>query len=209
MDQIIIGAKASLDDYGASLATRSVGQPKKKTIKSTVPFSNTTYDFTDMNGEIYWEDRQLEYVFEMVAETPEKLEEMKIAFAGWVSNVIKQELHDPFIPEYHFIATFDDLSFDDDEGVEKTTAKVTFSAYPYKVANYAKTFTFEIPAGSVEDIYVMNESSHRIAPNISSDSDINIVLAGGYLTQGTNKVVVSNLGEKTATVTIAFTEEVL
>ena len=64
IDQLIIGSKKSYDDFGASVSERTIHQPKKKTIKETVPFSNITHDFSGIDGEVYWEERKLEYIFE-------------------------------------------------------------------------------------------------------------------------------------------------
>lgn len=165
IDQLIIGDKASFDDFGASLAQRTIGQPPKKSIKETVPFSNMTYDFSKINGEIYWEERELEYVFEMIAPTPEKLEDMKTAFADWVMNVMNEEIHDPFIPEYHFVGTYAEMEFEDEDGVEKTTASVTFTAYPYKIANHATGAEVEFGpyyAARDAEVSVYNASSHPV-----------------------------------------------
>lgn len=168
IDQLIIGDKYSFDDFGASLSTRKIGQPKKKTIKETVPYSNITYDFSAINGEVYWEERELEYVFEMTARTAEELEEMKAAFADWVMNIAEEKIHDPFIFGYHFIGTYSDMDFEDDEGLDKTTATVKFTAYPYKVANNVKKYTYTIKAESTLSITLVNNSSHRITPKFFS-----------------------------------------
>lgn len=222
IDQIIIGDKASFNDFEASVAKRVIRQPAKKEIKETVPFSNITHDFTAINGEIYWEERELEYIFEIIAQSPEKLMEMKSAFAGWLMNIIKQELHDPIIPDYHFIVTYDDMDFDDDEGMEKTTATVSLSAYPYKISNYEKVFEFEIPVNSTKVVYIFNESDHRITPKITADSDITIELddvkysmpAGTVedesfkLEKGLNSVSITNFKNVSCSVSISFYEEV-
>lgn len=224
IDQLIIGDKASYDDYSASLATRAIGQPKKKTIKETVPYSNATYDFSAINGELYWEERELEYVFEMTAETPEELEEMKAAFADWVMNVMEEKIFDPFIPDYHFVGTFDDIEFDDDEGLDKTTVSVRFTAYPYKIANYAKEYTYTVEPNSSLTIHIENASSHRVIPTITV-SDAGITLGYGnlrwYIPQGTvkydffmlekgiNEFSCQNTTAINSTVTFSIIEEVL
>ena len=165
IDQLKIGNKYSYDDFEASVKERVIGSPKKKSIKDTVPFSNITYDFSKIDGELYWEERTLSYVFEMDALTPEELEEKKIAFKTWVMNVFKEELHDPFIEEYHFMATFDDITFDDSE-IEKTTITVTFSAYPFMIADVKRVFTFTIPKTAEAEVKIENDSSHKIAPTL-------------------------------------------
>lgn len=222
VDQIVIGSTASHDVYGASVALRTISQPAKKEIKETIPFSNVTYDFSGINGELYWEERTLEYTFEMLATSPEELENMKTAFSGWVMNICSEKLFDPFISDYHFLATFDDLDFDDDEGQEKTTAKVKFSAYPYKIANVAKEYAQSIAAGKTVTVAVVNNSAHRLTPTITADGAVSLTLgntiysvsAGTYtddaikIAVGENLFSVKNTGSAAADVTISFYEEV-
>lgn len=161
-DQLIIGDKASFDDFEASLAARNIGMPKKKSVKETVPFSNVTYDFSRINGELYWEDRPLEYVFEILASTPEELEELKTAFSSWVMNVFEEEIHDPFIPDYHFIGTYEDIDFEDEETLDKTTVTVKFTAYPYKVANLPTVFELKSNDRYASEWFIENNSAHRV-----------------------------------------------
>lgn len=169
IDQLIIGDKASYDDFLASMASRNIGNPKKKSITATVPYSNVTYDFSKINGELYWEQRELEYVFEIIASTPEKLEELKTAFATWVMNVQNEEIHDPFIPEYHFVGTFEDIDFADEETLDKTTVTVKFKAYPYKIANLPTVIEGSV-SGSVEvSVALGNRSSHRVLATLRID----------------------------------------
>ena len=165
IDQLRIGNKYSYDDFEANVKERKIGSPKKKITKDTVPFSNTTYDFSNINGELYWEERMLKYIFEMDATTPEELEEKKIAFNTWVMNVFSEKLYDPFIEDYHFIATFADIDFDDSE-IEKTTATVNFTAYPFMMSNVKRVFTFNIPTASEEVVQFENKSSHKVTPTL-------------------------------------------
>lgn len=176
IDQLIIGDKASYDDFSASMASRKIGNPKKKSITATVPYSNVTYDFSKINGELYWEQRSLEYIFEIIASTPEQLEELKTAFSAWVMNVQDEEIHDPFIPEYHFVGTFDDISFADEETLDKTTVTVKFKAYPYKVANFPTVIEGELSGPLVlHQIALGNRSSHRILATVMVNSTYGII----------------------------------
>lgn len=179
MDQLIIGEKASFDDFGASVASRKIKMPKKKVVKETVPFSNITYDFSAINGEVYWEERELEYVFEMTAETPERLEELKTAFASWVASVQEAELHDPFIPDYYFRATYEDMTTEDDEGMDKTTLTVKFAAYPFMIANVPKPIAeVEAPPNLVTDALVTNPYGHEIVPVFIADGVLKVACNG-------------------------------
>lgn len=221
IDQLIIGNTYSYDDFEANMKERKISEPKKKIIKETVPFSNVTYDFSAMNGEIYWEERELEYVFEITAMTPEQLEEKRIAFVTWIMNVQAEVIQDPFILDYHFIGTFEDISFEDE--VEKTTITVRFTAYPYMIANRKKEYLFELPASEELSVKVTNNSSHRITPTLNSDvrlviqkGDKSFSLSAGKTTDdtfklevGVNTFVLQNLEDVTGTLRIEFHEEVL
>lgn len=166
IDQLRIGDKYSYDDFEASVKERQINAPKKKSIKATVPFSNVTYDFSAINGEVYWEERTLEYVFEITATTPEILEEKKMDFVAWVMNVMSEDIYDPFITDFHFVGTFDSIDFDDSE-IEKSTITVVFTAYPYMLSNTKKVSSATIST-SETTLTVLNESNHRVTPTITS-----------------------------------------
>jgi hypothetical protein len=197
--------------------------PPKKSIKETVPLSNLTYDFSAIHGgEVFWEERKLEYIFEILADDPEELEELKRAFSSWVMGVQGQELHDPHIPDFHFLATYDDMTPEDDEGLDKTTLTVTFTAYPYMIANYPKMYEVELQASKQKTLQVLNESDHPVALTIVNDVGITLKIGdalttairtgnGTYsalkLPKGLTDVVVTNSEAKNGTVRISFYEE--
>lgn len=203
IDQIKIGNKSSFTDFEASVCQRKIGKPKKKSIRETVPFSNIVYDFSAINGEVYWEERDLEYVFEITADTPKQLEVKKQAFATWIMNIGEEELKDPFIDGYHFKATYSDITEEDDESVEKTTITVIFKAYPYMIADYPEEYVATLGAGGKTSITIVNNSSHRLLPTLTIDSPCSItfngitytVPAGEYVGDGLWLVVGENLFE--------------
>lgn len=172
IDQIFIGTVGSSDEYGASVAERRIIKPKKKSIKETVPFSNVTHDFSAINGEIYWEEGQLEYVFEIIADSAEELEDKKRLFCGWIMNVMEAALYDPFIRGYHFVATYDDMDVDDSE-VEKSTITVKFTAYPYMISDVKRVYAYMITTEET-NIKINSNSSHRITPTFVTDVECNI-----------------------------------
>lgn len=222
LDQLIIGTKASFDDFGASVASRTIQPPSKKTIKETVPFSNVTYDFSKINGELFWNERVLEYVFEIIADNPESLERKKADFSKWVMNVMNEKIHDPYEPDFHYIGTYDNLNYEDEDCVEKTTATVNFTAYPYKIANKATNHICTIAAASEKVFVIDNESAHRITPTITTDQEILIkfdgvsysATAGTFtdnvlkLKAGKNTLIIENLTDSECVVTVSYFEEV-
>lgn len=218
-DQLIIGKMASYDDFGASVAERKIIKPKKKSIKETVPFSNITHDFSAINGEVYWEEASLEYIFEIDADSAEELEAKKRGFRSWVMNVQEEELHDPYIKNFHYLATYADIDEDDSE-VEKSTITVKFTAYPYMLADHPKVAVYEIPETD-NIVSIENNSSHRVVPTFKSDVEFLIItgnasqaVPAGEITDdsftfapGTNTFVVRAV-EDIGTLTITFREEV-
>lgn len=131
--QLIIDGKKSYDDFGVYIGTRKISEPKKKTIKESVPFSNVVYDFSKIDGEIYWEERTLEYSFDIAEFTTEEMEVVKSKLLDWLLNVHDTDIYDPYIGDYHFHGSFDSDSWSEDFGAGEI--KVSFSVYPYKISN--------------------------------------------------------------------------
>jgi hypothetical protein len=222
LDQIIIGNKASYEDFDASVAERTISTPQKKSIKETIPFSNVTYDFSAINGEVYWEERELKYVFEILADTPSELEAKKTEFSNWIMNVQSEEIYDPFVADYHYVGTFDSMDYADDESVEKTTATVKFLAYPYAIANVQTEHPCAIPKASSRTVSVYNYSAHRITPTIVTDAAITLKMGGvSYaipkgettddvfkLSVGVNVLEIANTTGTDCTVVVKFYKEV-
>ena len=221
-DQLIIGKTASLDDFDASVKERRIYAPKKKSIKETVPFSNVTYDFSAINGEVYWEERELEYVFEIIADNPEQLERKKTRFTNWIMNVMNEEIHDPYDPDWHYVGTFESLDPVDDESMEKTTITVLFMAYPYNIANALTVYTIKIPAASSVEKTIKNDSSHRITPTLYASAEMTLEIGNASYTipagevhddsltfdAGSTVITVRNQGCASCTLNIVFLEEV-
>jgi hypothetical protein len=176
IDQLIVGSTKSYDDFEASVKERKISQPKKKTIKETIPFSNKTYDFSGIDGEVYWEERKLEYIFEILANSPEELEEKKTAFSAWIMNINQEKLYDPFTKGYYYLATYDDMTPDDSE-IEKSTITVIFTAYPYKIANEPTVITQPITTTEIS-IAVNNTSSHRVTPTFNCSVPLELTVDG-------------------------------
>ena len=131
--QLIINNKKSYDDFGVYIASRKISSPKKKVIKETVPFTNKVYDFSKINGELYWEERTLEYSFDIAEITTEEMEVVKSKLLSWLLNVHDTDIYDPYIGDYHFHGSYDSDSWEEDFGAG--TISVSFSVYPYKISN--------------------------------------------------------------------------
>ena len=98
----------------------------------------------------------------------------KTAFSNWVMNVMEEKIIDPFIPDFHFLGTYADMTPEDEESVEKTTIAVIFKAYPYKIANKPKIYTFTVPANTETVKTVINNSGHKITPTFITDIGVTL-----------------------------------
>ena len=140
--QLIINGKKSYDDFDLYISQRTISQPKKKSIKESVPFSNVVYDFSDINGEIYWEQRTLQYVFDFAELSTEEVEIAKSKALTWLMNVHDTDIYDPYIGDYHFHGSFESDSWSEDFGAGTLT--INFSVYPYKISNSDTSIIEEI-----------------------------------------------------------------
>ena len=134
-------------------------------------------------------------------------------------NVQKEELHDPYIKNFHYLATFNDIDVDDSE-VEKATITVKFTAYPYMICDFPKIAVFQIPEVD-NTVSVDNKSSHRITPTFKASVECIITkgnasygIQAGEITDdsftldpGVNTFSVRATGN-VGTLTVEFREEV-
>lgn len=186
LDQLKIDGLFSLDDFDASLKSRHISAPDKKSIRETVPHSNAIYDFSDINGEVYWSERELEYVFEIIAESPEELERKKTAFSNWVMFVpANGYIYDPYDPDWYYTGAFESIDYDDDESMEKTTVTVVFCVEPYKKAKEPifsekadESLVFYLEANSTVEETFSNPSSHPVRVLIFTDVPLTVTLNG-------------------------------
>lgn len=176
LDQLIINGVGSYDAFTASLAMRTIKAPAKKEIKETVPFSNQAYDFSGINGEVYWEERELEFVLELTAQDPSGLEYKKTRLANWLMNVQTARIFDPHDLGHYFLGTYADMSFEDDESVEYTVCTVAFKAYPYKIAVKPTTYVLEVSGNTEQMVLVRNESGHPVIPQVTCSHAVVITL---------------------------------
>lgn len=173
IEQLMINGKKSFDDFGLLIGERKISNPKKKSIKESVPFSNITYDFSKINGELYWEERTLEYSFDIAEFTTKEMEIIKSKALTWLLNVHDTDIYDPYIGDYHYHGSYDSDSWVEDFGAGTLT--ITFSVYPYKISNEEVKNTIENINGE-QIITIFSDSSHRIIPTIISEGNFTIEL---------------------------------
>lgn len=186
----------SFYDMGFTLAERMLSAPVKKSARVSIPFSSKSYDFSDVYGKLFFEDRQLTYVFDLIALTPVDLELEVTKLTEFVSFVQENDIYDDDTPYYHFTGSFSSLEIERDESGLGATATVVFNVYPFKVSNDECEARLEVG----ENIVTNNGYTARIT--VVPDSTMTIVI--GSLKQTFNGETQADIalerGENTITV---------
>lgn len=178
--QLEINGLKSYDDFGVYISSRKISQPKKKSIKESIPFSNVVYDFSNLNGEIYWEERSLEYVFDIAEISTEEMENVKSRLLDWFMNVHDVDIYDPYIGDYHFHGSFESDSWDEDFGSGFLT--VSFTVYPYKISNE--------DVNVIDAIEIDGKFGNVINKNLYNYEDIDIITSD-YITDNDGWITIS------------------
>lgn len=131
--------KHSYNDFGITMATqREVGIPNKKKSKLSVPFSNVTYDYSEIFGSQTYEERTVKYTFNIANRSIKRKDEMnwiKTVMINWLMNSHgKQPLYDDYYPGVYFLAEVEGNS-NFVENWRNGYLEVTFTAYPFMIFN--------------------------------------------------------------------------
>lgn len=167
---ITINGKHSLRNFDVYIAERDIGMPEKKSVLKTVPFFNGFYDFSSLNGYPSWGSRLIKYVFDVVSNTIAETERLKSSLLTWLCNVENEPIYDDDIPNYHFKGSFTSASVDEDESGLKMTVTVTYTCYPFLIANEET----EIELGAGDNTVTV--SGQPISPGVVTTSTATITV---------------------------------
>lgn len=174
-DGIRINGLHSQTDFDLSIKARNIGLPSKKTIRQTVPFMNGYYDFGALNGSPNWDERSIQYTFELIADTPTELESYVERVLDWLCNVHDADIFDDTMPNYHWHGSYESCAPTwDDSGMQCILA-VTFTVHPFKISSVPTVIT--MTAGS----YTVKNHGMAVAPIVLSNAAAAIQI-GNYVT---------------------------
>lgn len=213
MDGIRINNLHSQSDFGLCINSRNIGLPKKQTIRETVPFMNGYYDFTALNGSPAWGERSVTYAFDIIADTPEELENDVERVLDWLCNVHDEDIYDDTMPAYHWHGSYENCTPTWDDTGMKCTLSVVFVVYPFKIANEPTTLKLASGTHTVVnhgmDVAPIVKSSTAAAiqigtyvSSIPANTDYKLEID---LKRGTNTVIISGDSE----VTLSYYKEVM
>lgn len=142
----------SVRNFGMCYASKSVSPPPKQVVRKSIPYRNGSVDFTCINGEEYYGDREVVYVFDVIGDTPFEVTKKVEDFCAWLAPLSDVDIHDDEMPRHHWHGGCDsiDVDWNDDGYYAKITA--TFILYPFMIADNISKLTVK-----VGDNYVYNE----------------------------------------------------
>lgn len=216
----------SYDDFGLTVAEKTIGNPSKIKTKERVPHSNQVYDFSGVYGGQEYEERQLTYVFNVKDYDKRMIAIKKIESLNWIMNVNeKTKLVDDYIEGYYFLAEVEEAP-DFEEMRFHGTLTVTFTAYPFKIGELEEgndiwdTFNFLLDVAQItefrvrgrKNVILYNVGANIVYPIIRATSPMQIIKDGiTYNIQAgeiESRVFFLNIGENPMTIlgsgTISF-----
>jgi phage-related protein len=202
--------------------SRDIGMPSKNKITASVPFSNETYDFSEIYGDQTYSDRKNKYVIHILDIDnldPVTMHQLKTEVINWLMNSHgRQPLYDDVLPDYHFMAEVADAATLADS-FETGELTVTFVCDPLMVANKAEgddvwdTFNFMSDVAQYVSFTVhgtlqttlINSSVTSAYPTITVTADAQLTVQIGnvsyQITAGTTTEVQIPVGANTVTIT--------
>lgn len=214
MKGISANGKHSFEEFGLSIAERTISLPQPNSITESVPYQNGEYDFSAINGEVTYKNRDIKYSFSIAELSTEEMEKKKRVFSTWIKSVVNTKIFDDYDPEYYFYGSLKSFSWKEDFG--PGTIEVVFSVYPYKYSIEKTTIAFEVD-GELETV-LNTDSAHQVIPKIITNTEMvierdntSIAIGNGtyydleFVLYPTNKFKFIGTG----TITFEFVKEVI
>jgi hypothetical protein len=125
---VMFDNKGSYTDFGLKFKSYDITMPEAKTTLVSVPGSNVTLDYTEMNGDVFYERRKLTMVFGLSA-SYEGWHDAVSAFANYI-NGQKRKIILPTDNSFYYIGRSQILP----KKTDRVLGTVTVEAlvYPYK-----------------------------------------------------------------------------
>lgn len=215
--QLIANGRSSYNDFGIYIKERNPSLPSRRKNKKTVPGMHGSYDFSNLYGEIIYEDRTIEYKFDITGWNVEDLDSERRKVFDWIMNINNTKIIDEYSPNYYWLGSYSDGSWK--EEAEQGLLTVKFSVYPFAISLNPIELNISITSNIKETITIENNSSHRVIPKIITSGNILVEYEGKsfslskgewevdnfYLEKGENVLSISG----NANVCISYHEEVL
>lgn len=139
---ITINGINTFADFGAMISSRNTGTPTKRNATVSVPFMSGFYDFSAIYGAVAFEDREIEYTFDLIGSRSE-VQASKTLLLDWLSNAHDVDIYDTDMIGWHFHGSFESAEWDEDDSGEKGSLTVTFICQPFIESDEFTMFQLE------------------------------------------------------------------
>ena len=136
-DGFKVSGKHNFWDFASCVASSDSGKPEKKFVTATVPYMSGFYDLSKIYGAIAYESRDVSYTFELLGDDMEDLQRQKTNLLDWLGLVHDEPIYDDTQPNYHYVGSFYEADWEEDETGESGTLTVTFKCQPFLIADRA------------------------------------------------------------------------
>lgn len=224
----------SFDDLGLWITGKIVEHAPAQRVYKTVPYMDSSYDFTKLYGRPSRPDKKITIVFRISEDTKMVMENKIRRVMAWLNTSERLPMYDDAIWNCHYLAEVTNVS-EPDEQAGRVSITVEFTTYPYLIGNYQEgkllwddicfetdyfvETKFNVNVSARFEVY--NQSAHEIIPTVICSATmgiqkdgVNYVFTAGenynenfVLNPGVNEIVA--LGASNATVEFAFNKEVL
>ena len=122
-------------DFGLCLNSKELTAPVKKASRVSIPFMHGTYDFSDIYGDVYFEDRELTYLFDVLGDSPADVESTVSAVSDWAAMITNADILDDDIPFWHYRGSCTEIGVERDESGLMAQLEIKMTIYPFKIAD--------------------------------------------------------------------------
>lgn len=170
--QLIANGKASYDNFELYIKERNPSMPKRRKNNKTVPGMHGSYDFSLLYGEAIYDDREIEYKFDITGWDIEDLDKERRKVFDWIMNITNTKIYDEYMPGYYWYGSYSDGSWSED--AEQGLLTVKFLVYPFAIAINPIERKFSLLNSEEKEIRIYSESSHKVIPKIYTTGNITI-----------------------------------
>lgn len=148
-DGFKVSGKHNFWDFSSCVASSDSGKPEKKFVTATVPYMSGFYDLSKIYGAIAYESRDVSYTFELLGDDMEDLQRQKTNLLDWLGLVHDEPIYDDTQPNYHYVGSFYEADWEEDETGESGTLTVTFKCQPFLIADRATEESLSVGTNTV------------------------------------------------------------
>lgn len=154
------------EDFGLILTSKKIGTPKVKSKKIRIEGADGELDYTDFFGEPKFENRELEFEFQIKARPTEFVKIHSEVLNALNGKQVRIVLEDD--PDFYYVGrlTVSDLT---PSGI-KANINISCDCEPYK---YKLEVTTVSQAVSGSASIVLNNLRKRVVPKITTDAEFN------------------------------------